>query len=180
MQANFSFGIEEEYFLVDAQTKFVARAMPDGFIKKAKDALNGKVTGEFLQSQIEVVTPPLTDIAQRRARIARSAQDPWPRSRPNSHMAIFAAGTHPTAVWERSQQSEGERYDNVMDDLQMIGRRNMLCGLHVHVELPDPDAARRCDDADAAVRAAVHCIVDLFAVLAFAAHRVEGLSPGGL
>jgi carboxylate-amine ligase len=42
-------------------------------------------------------------------------------------------------VWERSRQSEGERYDNVMDDLQMIGRRNMLCGLHVHVELPDPD-----------------------------------------
>ena len=26
-----------------------------------------------------------------------------------------------------------------MDDLQMIGQRNMLCGLHVHVELPDPD-----------------------------------------
>ena len=26
-----------------------------------------------------------------------------------------------------------------MDDLQMIGQRNMLCGMHVHVELPDPD-----------------------------------------
>jgi carboxylate-amine ligase len=26
-----------------------------------------------------------------------------------------------------------------MDDLQMIGRRNMLCGMHVHVELPDPE-----------------------------------------
>ena len=26
-----------------------------------------------------------------------------------------------------------------MDDLQMIGQRNMLCGLHVHIELPDPD-----------------------------------------
>src|SRR5438045_8312310 len=26
-----------------------------------------------------------------------------------------------------------------MEDLQMIGQRNMLCGLHVHVELPDPD-----------------------------------------
>jgi carboxylate-amine ligase len=26
-----------------------------------------------------------------------------------------------------------------MDDLQMIGQRNMLCGLHVHVEMPDPD-----------------------------------------
>ncbi len=54
-------------------------------------------------------------------------------------LAIMAAGTHPTAVWERSRQSDGERYDSVMDDLQMIGRRNMLCGMHVHVELPDPD-----------------------------------------
>ena len=45
----------------------------------------------------------------------------------------------PTADWGRSQQSEGDRYDIVMDDLQMIGRRNMLCGLHVHIELPDPD-----------------------------------------
>ena len=26
----------------------------------------------------------------------------------------------------------------MMNDLQMIGRRNMLCGMHVHVDLPDP------------------------------------------
>jgi carboxylate-amine ligase len=37
------------------------------------------------------------------------------------------------------QQSCSERYDTVMHDLQMIGQRNMLCGMHVHVELPDPD-----------------------------------------
>ena len=30
------------------------------------------------------------------------------------------------------------RYDAILDDLQMIGMRNMLCGMHVHVELPDP------------------------------------------
>ena len=54
-------------------------------------------------------------------------------------LAILAAGTHPTADWGRSQQTEGDRYDAVMDDLQMVGQRNMLCGLHVHVELPDPD-----------------------------------------
>jgi carboxylate-amine ligase len=30
-----------------------------------------------------------------------------------------------------------------MDDLQMIGQRNMLCGMHVHVEVPDP--SRRVD-----------------------------------
>jgi carboxylate-amine ligase len=30
-----------------------------------------------------------------------------------------------------------------MDDLGIIGRRNMVCGLHVHVDIPDP--ARRID-----------------------------------
>ena len=40
-------------------------------------------------------------------------------------------------------QSPKDRYTQVMDDLQMIGHRNMLCGMHVHVELPDP--ARRVD-----------------------------------
>ena len=54
-------------------------------------------------------------------------------------LAILPRGTHPTAIWGRSQQSPGERYDAVMNDLQMIGQRNMLCGMHVHVELPDPD-----------------------------------------
>ena len=40
-------------------------------------------------------------------------------------------------------QSPKDRYTQVMDDLQMIGQRNMLCGMHVHVELPEP--RRRVD-----------------------------------
>jgi carboxylate-amine ligase len=135
---SFSFGIEEEYFLVDSRTMAVTRKMPDGFFAAAKSALGERVTGEFLQSQIEIVTVPQTDTAAAfkdlhslRQTLAAVA---------NAHgLAIMAAGTHPTAFWERSRQSEGERYDSVMDDLQMIGRRNMLCGMHVHVELPDPD-----------------------------------------
>ena len=54
-------------------------------------------------------------------------------------LAILAAGTHPTAIWGQSQQTQKERYDTVMNDLQMIGHRDMLCGMHVHVELPNPD-----------------------------------------
>src|SRR5262249_57362700 len=54
-------------------------------------------------------------------------------------LATLAAGPHPTATWRRARQTEKERYDNVMHDLQMIGQRDLLCGLHVHVELPDPD-----------------------------------------
>jgi glutamate---cysteine ligase / carboxylate-amine ligase len=131
-------GIEEEYFLVDAATKSVTRAMPERFLAAAKEATNDQVVGEFLQSQIEVKTLPHTDIKTAQTEL-RHLRQTLARVAAEHGLAILAAGTHPTADWGKSQQSEGERYDAVMDDLQMIGQRNMLCGLHVHVELPDPD-----------------------------------------
>ena len=136
MPDRYSFGIEEEYFLVDAQTKSVARTMHDGFLQAAKDATGGRVTGEFLQSQIEVQTPPYIDMASAREELRKLRQTVAEVAAEHG-LAILAAGTHPTANWSRANQSEGERYDTVMDDLQMIGQRNMLCGLHVHVELPN-------------------------------------------
>jgi carboxylate-amine ligase len=136
--ANYQIGIEEEYFLVDAATKSVARAMPKDFLEHAKKATGGQVISEFLQSQVEVVTLPHLDMKTAREEL-RHLRQSVAKVAAEHGLAILAAGTHPTADWGRSQQSEGDRYDAVMDDLQMIGRRNMLCGLHVHVELPDPD-----------------------------------------
>jgi len=54
-------------------------------------------------------------------------------------LSLLASGTHPTAQWRRSQQTDKERYDKAMDDLRMIGQRDMLCGMHVHVSVPDPN-----------------------------------------
>ena len=136
--AEYKIGIEEEYFLVDAATKSVLRAMPEGFLEAAKKATGGQIMGEFLQSQIEAVTLPHTDIKTAREEL-RHLRQAAAKVAAEHGLAILAAGTHPTADWGRSQQSEGDRYDAVMDDLQMVGQRNMLCGLHVHVELPDPD-----------------------------------------
>jgi carboxylate-amine ligase len=138
MTNDYKFGIEEEYFLVDAETKSVARAMPEAFLEAAKKATGGQVGGEFLQSQIEAMTVPHTDVAEARAEL-RHLRQTLSSIAAEHGLAILAAGTHPTAFWTGARQSQAERYDTVMDDLQMIGQRNMLCGLHVHVELPDPD-----------------------------------------
>ncbi len=136
--ADYKIGIEEEYFLVDAATKSVTRAMPEGFLEAAKKATGGQIMGEFLQSQVEAVTLPHIDIKTAREEL-RHLRQTVAKIAAEHGLAILAAGTHPTADWGRSQQTEGDRYDAVMDDLQMVGQRNMLCGLHVHVELPDPD-----------------------------------------
>jgi carboxylate-amine ligase len=138
MVGNFTFGIEEEYFLVDAETKLVARRMPDAFLQEAMEATGGRVSGEFLQSQIEVVSRPHAKVADARNEL-RSLRQILASVCAKHGLAILAAGTHPTAFWGSALQTQKDRYDAVMEDLQMIGQRNMLCGMHVHVELPDPD-----------------------------------------
>jgi carboxylate-amine ligase len=138
MAEAYRFGIEEEYFLVDAQTKSPARAMPAAFLAEAKAATEGRVTSEFLQSQIEARTAPQFDMATAAAEL-RELRQTLARIAADHGLAIMAAGTHPTAAWVAARQTQAARYNLVMDDLQMLGQRNMLCGLHVHVELPDPD-----------------------------------------
>jgi carboxylate-amine ligase len=143
MAENFSFGIEEEYFLVDAETKALTRAMPKPFLEAArlaaKRACGGQVTCEMLQAQIEVATAPHTDMKAAHAEL-RELRRTVAGIAAEHGLAIIAAGTHPTAPELDALQTESERYDAVVDDLQMIALRNALCGMHVHVELPDPDA----------------------------------------
>ncbi len=138
MTNNFRFGIEEEYFVVDEETKAVQRRMPTAFILALKRNLGQAVTREFLQAQLEVLTQPSMSIAVTRDEL-RALRKTTGEIAGEHGLSFFASGTHPTAVWRASQQTAGKRYDEVMNDLQMIGQRNMLCGMHVHVEVPDPD-----------------------------------------
>jgi glutamate---cysteine ligase / carboxylate-amine ligase len=138
MTSTFTFGIEEEYFLVDAETKLVAQQVPQAFFEAARAASAGRVKPEFLQPQIEVISSPHTNMTEARAEL-RHLREVVAAVAAKHGLAILAAGTHPTALWRNAQQTAKQRYDTVMHDLQMIGQRDLLCGLHVHVELPDPD-----------------------------------------
>lgn len=138
MGATFPFGIEEEYFLVDAQTKRMATDVSADFFEAARTATRGRISREFLQPQIEAKSSPRENMADGSAEI-RELRQIVSAIAAQHGLAILAAGTHPTGLWRTAQQTPKERYDKVMDDLQMIGQRDLLCGLHVHVELPDPD-----------------------------------------
>jgi carboxylate-amine ligase len=138
MSAAFPFGIEEEYFLVDAQTKLVAHDISPAFFEAASAATRGRISPEFLQPQVEVKSSPHVNMAEARSEL-RHLRHTVSAVAAQHGLAILAAGTHPTALWRTTQQTAKKRYDTVMHDLQMIGRRDLLCGLHVHVELPDPD-----------------------------------------
>jgi glutamate---cysteine ligase / carboxylate-amine ligase len=138
----FKFGIEEEYFLSDADTFEVPAETPDELFETADFGVNGRIEREFLQAQIEVATEPQSGFAAARAALLCLRQNAAAAAAEHGFV-VLACGTHPLAHWRQSVQSPKDRYSHVMDVLQMIGQRDMLCGMHVHVEFPDP--RRRID-----------------------------------
>src|SRR5215471_18638683 len=142
MSNEYQVGIEEEYFVVDLRTRNLRTTMPKKFYRTAKVLLKDRLTTEMLQCQIEVTTSPCKSIGEARRELVE-LRSVLGETAGRYGLGIMAAATHPIALWREQKQTEKARYGKVMSEIQMIGLRDMLCGMHVHVELPDP--ARRVE-----------------------------------
>ncbi|MCB4820121.1 carboxylate-amine ligase [Roseicella aerolata] len=139
MGTAYRFGIEEEYFLADAATRGTPEgAALDAFHAAAKTELP-RVERELLRMQVEASTPPSADCGEARAVLAGLRADLAGLARRHG-LLVFAAGTHPLAQWSRQSHTEAERYQDLARELRLPGRRNVVGGLHVHVEVPRPEA----------------------------------------
>jgi glutamate---cysteine ligase / carboxylate-amine ligase len=138
MDASYRFGIEEEYFLADATTRGTPRRSVKAFHVAARARLP-QVERELLQSQVEVAAPPFTNFAEARE-VLGELRCSLAEVGGGHGLLVLAAGTHPVARWSRQRHTEAERYEGIMHELGMLGRRNVGCGLHVHVEVPRPEA----------------------------------------
>jgi len=138
MSAPYKVGIEEEYFVVDLRTRNLRTTMPKKFYRTSKALLQDRLTTEMLQCQIEVTTSPCKSIGEARQELAQLRRALAENARRHG-LGIMAAATHPIALWREQKQTAKERYGKVMNEIQMIGLRDLLCGMHVHVELPDPE-----------------------------------------
>jgi carboxylate-amine ligase len=135
--ASYRFGIEEEYFLADAATHGTPRRAVAEFHAALRDRLP-EAERELLQSQVEVATPPSTDFAEARGVLSGLRRGLADLGREHG-ILVLAAGTHPLARWSRQDHTEAERYEGLIRDLRILGRRNVVCGMHVHVEVPRPE-----------------------------------------
>lgn len=133
----FTFGIEEEYHLVDLASRDL-RAAPPGFIEECQRQLGHRVTPEFLATQIEIGTPVCTSFADARAEIARLRRGIGTLAASHG-MAPIASGTHPFAETGDLPTTDKQRYRQLADELAGVGRRMVTCGMHVHVGIEDPE-----------------------------------------
>ena len=134
----FTIGIEEEYLLVDPETRDLLRDPPDRLMAELEEVLGPQVDHEFLRAQVEVGTKVSKTVAEVRedlVRLRRGLQEVVERN----GIAYIAASTHPFADWSEQQITDKDRYQMLARDLQVVVRRLVICGMHVHVGIEDPD-----------------------------------------
>lgn len=131
-----TFGIEEEFFLVDPETRDLCGERTHSLLSACRARLGDRVREELHRAQIEISTPVLhtasmayESLHELRHAVTRIAN--------KLDLHPLAAGTHPSASWRSQASTAKPRYDRLVADYAAIGRRSLVCGLHVHVGVPD-------------------------------------------
>jgi carboxylate-amine ligase len=137
-EPSFTLGVEEEYLLVNRESRDLAPEPPPALLAKCEEALRGQVSPEFLRSQIEVGTQVCHSMQEARDELVRLRSTVGAIAG-EFGLAPIASSTHPFAKWSSQQHTDKERYTVLAEDLQQVARRLLICGMHVHVGIEDEE-----------------------------------------
>jgi len=135
----YTLGIEEEFAIVDPETREL-RSHIHEILEGGKVTLKEQIKPEMHQSVVELGTEicgsidhARTHVIELRSKLADLAG--------KAGLRIASVGTHPLSHWRDQLITEGERYKEIVKDMQQLARANLIFGLHVHVGIPDRDSA---------------------------------------
>ncbi|HEU4318716.1 MAG TPA: carboxylate-amine ligase [Acidimicrobiia bacterium] len=132
----FTIGIEEEYLVVDRETRDLFEQPPQEMWDALGEVLGSQVTQEFLQAQIEVGTKVCAKVSEAREDLANLRRD-LSEVVSEYGAAIIASSTHPFANWANQETTNDPRYMRIRADYQQVARQLVICGMHVHVGVAD-------------------------------------------
>jgi carboxylate-amine ligase len=133
--APLSLGVEEELLLVDAEHRLTATS------QLVLDSVSGpvaeRISSEIFADQIELKS----DVSHRPEEALEDLREAR-RAILDAGFELIGAGLHPADDFGEARLVEKPRYEIVRKDLGGL-LRTPPCGLHVHIGMPDPDAAVR-------------------------------------
>ena len=134
---SWSLGVEEELMLVDAETLLPAQ---DGFSRVFGEATE-RIKPELFESFVEITTPIVETAEEVEAELRALRREVAERAADHG-LAVLATGSHPTARGVVPIVPV-ERYRRMKAELGPALYRQRVCGLHVHVSVPDPETCLR-------------------------------------
>lgn len=138
-------GVELELQLLQPHT-FAFQYCADAIINRVDPEFKGRIKEEFLQSMLEINTRCCSGIeeAQEDLRQSLAHLDELTRS---GNTLWYAASLHPVEKGSGEGVTDNPRYHRIMQELQIVGRRFITQGLHVHVGVSSADQAIQVNDA---------------------------------
>jgi glutamate---cysteine ligase / carboxylate-amine ligase len=130
----FSVGIEEELLLVDPATLQLAHVADR--ILTAVDLPEGRADHEAFLAEIELRSSAQLDTTMAAAELAENRA-----AARAAGATLMGVGLHPDAAYGDVRLVDSERYRRVEDEMRGLIKRTPECALHVHVGMPDPEAA---------------------------------------
>src|SRR6478735_7754799 len=135
----FTLGIEEEFAIVDPETREL-RSHIQEILEGGKILLKEQIKPEMHQSVVELGTEICTSIENAREHVVE-LRSKLASLANKANLRIASVGTHPFSKWQDQLITEGERYKEIVRDMQLLERANLIFGLHVHVGIPDRETA---------------------------------------
>lgn len=112
----------------------------DDVLPRLSSALASPATAETHGAAIELASQP-HDRVEAAAREITALRAALARELAASGLRVASAGTHPFALWTATEISSGARYQLVYEAMRELARREPTFALHVHVGVPEPEAA---------------------------------------
>lgn len=135
----FTLGIEEEFAIIDPQTREL-RSHIQEILEDGKVTLKERVKPEMHQSVVELGTEICQSISHAREHVL-DLRSKLATLAGRAGLKIASAGTHPFSHWHDQLITQGERYQEIVKDMQLLARANLIFGLHVHVGIADRETA---------------------------------------
>jgi len=135
----FTLGIEEEFAIIDPETREL-RSHIQEILEGGKVVLKEQIKPEMHQSVVELGTEICNSIEHARTHVI-DLRSKLAELAGKAGLKIASVGTHPFSHWHDQLITEGERYQEIVKDMQLLARANLIFGLHVHVGIPDRGVA---------------------------------------
>ena len=131
----FTLGVEEEFQIIDPETREL-RSHVQQMLEEGRRVLKERVKPEMHQSVMEIGTGICKDVGEVRRDVSELRSEIIHLAE-KTGMKVAAAGTHPFSSWADQLIYPDERYDAIVEEMQLVARANLIFGLHVHVGIAD-------------------------------------------
>jgi carboxylate-amine ligase len=135
-----SIGIEEEYQTIDPETRDLRSHIQAELLAKGKMLLQERVKPEMHQSVVEVGTGVCKNIKEAKAEVKMLRRNIIGLAKQNG-LRLASVATHPFSDWRTQDINPDDRYKNIVEDMQLVARANLIFGLHVHIGIDDRETA---------------------------------------